>query len=930
MKSINTSLKFILKYIAVVVFFLVLSYGFVPQVLGGKIVNQSDISSWKGMTNEANSYNAEHPDDKTYWTNSMFGGMPTTATIDDFDGDLTKHFYKTFLLGKRPASYLFIALLSSFLLMLAFGMNLLPAIGASIAIAFCSYNMQIIQVGHNTKMQAIAFFPMVLAGLVYAYKCILIIPLTDKNTVSANDGDNADSTKKFATFSKNKYNWLLGSVIGSLLFAFALSFQIKANHPQITYYLALTIFAYAITLFIWILCKKQKKLIGRFFIVSAFLLVFGCIGIATNANKLIPTYNYSKYTMRGGSELVKEGEDGSDGLDIEYATSWSYGLNEMPNLLIPNFNGGCSSCNPDLKKSATESLLRRAGQTNIKETMNNLPMYWGPQPFTAGPMYMGAISIFLFVLALLLVKGKEKWWILCVSLLACMLSWGYHFLWFTKLCFNYLPMYNKFRTVSMSLVVLQTTIPLLAFICLDKILKLEYDWKKAKKALAWALGITGGFCLLMYLFPSIAGSFSGAADSQMQDILVNALIEDRKAMLKNDAFRSLLLIVSAAIVLFWYMLKKDKLDGRKRYFIAAASIIALILIDLIPVGKRYLNETHFITPKSFDNQFEKRLVDEIILEDTDINYRVLDLSVNTFNSAYPSYHHKCIGGYSPVKLQRYQDLIERYISGEINQCFAVVKDCETISEVEEKLPFLKINSLLNAKYIILGDNYAPVHNKYAFGNCWFVDSFVQAATTNEEIDLLKTTDLRNSVVLGPDFKHLATAKCFNKDCPDYSDESEDIYTMDGVVVGTNEPDYTDESEDMHTSYNKIGDNEIEHNKTAIDQIELVEYAPNRLKYKFSCSSERMAVFSEIYYPEGWKGKIKLADNSEYDVDINRVDWMLRSIILPQGEGEITMEFEPQSYKIGKNISMASSITLLVLLLISLLVKFLLTRFNKLL
>ena len=807
------------------------------------------------MANEAMTHNAAHPEDPTAWTNSMFGGMPTTATIDDFDGDWTDAIYDLLLTGRRPASYLFLTLIGAFLLMLSMGMNGIVAVAGAIAVAFCSYNMQIIQVGHNTKMQAIAYFPWVLAGIIFTYRAALA---------------------KAASWKE----WLPKTVLGATLFAFALSMQIKANHIQITYYLAIVIFVYALALLISLCIDKEKRSkIGRFFASSALLLVVGCIGIATNANKLIPTYEYTPYTMRGGSELSGSGDGHNDkGLDLEYATAWSYGIEEMPNLLIPNYNGGSSS-GPLGMDSETGKLLKRAGQPNLRQTLKHMPLYWGPQPFTAGPMYMGAISIFLFVLGLCLIKGREKWWIVVATLIAVMLAWGNHFMWFTKLWFEYAPFYNKFRTVSMALIVLQVTLPLLGFYALDKIIKGQYQKAEILKSIYIAFGITGGFCLICALLPGIAGTFYAASDAQYGEMLAETLAADRAALLKSDAWRSFGLIAVTA-VLIWWGLKKERMAA------VAFTVIILVGIDLFPAGKRYLNKEHFITPKDFSAQYELRPVDEIILEDPSLDYRVLDISVNTFNSSIPSYHHKTIGGYSPVKLQRYQDLIEKYITGEIYKVYDAVENAETVSEVTEGLPELKVVSMLNGKYIILGADYPPVVNKHAYGNAWFVSSFVPAATPDEEIALLEHADLRNSAVIGADFK---TSIDYITEIPD----------------------------------------------SVMSTIALTHYAPNELRYTFSTSAERAAIFSEIYYPKGWKAWIEPAGSygqvrkghyqptaDAKSIDLFRANWMLRGAVLPQGEGQLIMRFEPDSYQLGENISLASSIALILLLLVSLIGKFL--------
>ena len=867
-------IKKFLVYAGIILFFAVVAYGFVPQVLEGKIVNQSDIASWKGMANEAVTHNAAHPEDPTAWTNSMFGGMPTTATIDDFDGDWTQKIYKFLLTGKRPGSYLFLTLVGAFLLMLSMGMNGIVAVAGAIAIAFCSYNMQIIQVGHNTKMQAIAYFPWVLAGVIFTYK---------------------------AALSSRNARWLPKTILGAVLFALALSMQIKANHIQITYYLAIVIFIYAIALFISLCIDKAKRAqLSRFFAASAILLVVGCIGIATNANKLIPTYEYTPYTMRGGSELSGSGTGHSDsGLDLDYATAWSYGIEEMPNLLIPNFNGGSSSGPLDID-SETGKLLKRAGQPNLRQTLKHMPLYWGPQPFTAGPMYMGAISVFLFVLGLCLVKGREKWWMVAATLIAIMLAWGSHFMWFTKLWFDYAPFYNKFRTVSMALIVLQVTLPLLGFYTLDRIIKEKYPKKEFMKAGYIAYGLTAGFCLLCVLVPGIAGTFTGAVDAGQPEILIDTLIADRQSLMTRDALRSFVLISVVFVLMIWAY-RNPKVDAvgkdgsfvrKGRMTMIAFTMVVLVWVDLFAVGKRYLNTEHFITPKDFSAQYDLRPVDEIILDDESLDYRVLDISVNTFNSSIPSYHHKTIGGYSPVKLQRYQDLIEHYITPEIQEFYKVINEAETVQDLQDNLPELKMISALNGKYIIIGEDFPPVVNPYAYGNAWFVSSAVAAENPDEEIALLEYVDLRNAAVIGADFASVRTSRAFD-------------VTMSGSPV--------------------VMSSEIETSPS----ITLTHYAPNELRYSFSTDAERAAIFSEIYYPKGWKAWIEPAGaygevrNGHYQptekaqpVEIFRADWMLRGAVIPAGEGQLIMRFEPDSYQLGENISTASSITLILLLLLA--------------
>ena len=803
-----------LVYILAVVFFLALSYFYAYPLLEGKIVNQSDISGYVGMSHEMNAWNAAHPQDQTAWTNSMFSGMPTTTITAPSQGDWTQPVYDLLQAGKRPATYLFLTLVGGLLLMLSLGVEGLLAVGGAIAVAFCSYNFQIIQVGHNTKMQAIAYFPWVLAALIYAFRTTV------------------DGKKK----------WALRTLLASSLFGLALSMQVKANHQQITYYLAIVIFVYSLVLLVYLLLKNRPAL-GRFFAGCALLLVFGTAGILTNSNKLIPLAKYTVHTMRGGSELTssKSSETQSrEGLDLDYATAWSYGWEELPNLMIPNFNGGSSAGEANPKWSKTYDLLVKAGQPNAKQVVKQLPMYWGPQPFTAGPMYLGAITVFLFILGLMVVKGTDKWWIVISSIIAIFLGLGSHFMGFTKFWYDYMPLYNKFRTVSMALTVLQVTFPALGFLALSQVLRSED--KQVNRKLWKAYAISGGFCLLFALVPSLAGSFTGAVDSGQPDVLVEAFQADRRHLLVTDAFTSLLFITLAFLLI------------RFRRREAALGVGVLVLISMFSAGKRYLNADHFTSPRSFNNQFEAREVDKLILEDTDPSYRVADLTVNIFNDSHPSYWHKNIGGYSPAKLQRYQDLIDRYLARELNSVYAAAKEGSTIDEIEDNLPNLPVLSALNTRYFILGAGFEPVRNKYARGNAWFIDNLVHTSSADEEIASVGQVDLGKTAVIGPDFKEF-------------------------TVPEAGAPG---------------------------DTIVMTSYAPNELRYRYSLSSQRGVVFSEVYYPDGWTLSV---DGQEFP--LVRADWILRAAVLPAGEHEAVMRFDPQSYRFSGNLSRASSILILL-------------------
>ena len=897
-------MKNILKQAAlmlgVILFFVVLSYVFVPEVLDGKVLNQSDISQWQGMSHEIHEWNKEHPDDKTLWTGSMFGGMPTVGMYDDFEGDYTKWIYKLLMGLDRPVSFLFVTLLGAFLLMLAFGIHPLLSVAGAVAVAFCSYNMQIIQVGHNAKMQAIAFAPWVLAAIVYAYRTALgelaATPARVSIAAAQQPGPDASPVPALKAILPR-----LG--IASVLFALALSMQIKANHVQISYYLAILILIYVLVLLVDILRKKapvRGATLRNFAVASVLLLVMGGVGIATNANKLIPTYNYTQYTMRGGSELTSDSDThNSKGLDLDYATQWSYGIEEMPNLMIPNFRGGISEGLP--KSSETYKLLRSAGHPEYAAYFQE---YWGPQPFTAGPMYLGAICCFLFMLGLFLFKGKEKWWLLVATILASFLAWGNHFMAFTRFFFEYVPMYSKFRSVSMALTVLQLTVPVLAFLVLDKILKGEYT-KKEFSTKAWiAFGLTGGFCLLCWLFPSVAGSFLTEAEQGQPDTLLEALQADRSALLVADARRSFFFIVLTFALLLWAVYRP------KKSIVALSVISVLVLVDLFSAGKRYLSADDFMTKKAYKGQFAEREADKWIHQDTDPSYRVLDLSVNTFNDAFQCYHHKCVGGYSPVKLQRYQDLIDRYIFKEISRAEKVLSKVETLSEFEDQMPQMPIVSMMNGRYIIVQKDLRAAVNEGAFGNAWLVRSVCEAATPDEEIALLGQVDLHSQAVVGKDYLPQVT--------PAFVAEAQRAEATD---LGSESEAPASESD---------------------EGIVLTQYAPNELHYQFRADAPALAVFSEVFHPIGWKARIQyhpaspetaadaaaLASSATVapaepvlpvseELPLLRANWLLRAAQIPAGEGEIVMRYEPEDYVLGANISRASSILLYLLLLLSL-------------
>ena len=906
--------KNLLICLGIVLGFLVLSYAFVPQLLEGKIVNQSDISGWQGMSHEKLEWDKAHPGEPAAWTGSMFSGMPTTTIQASTKGDWTQKIYDFLLIGKRPATYLFISLLGAFLLFLAFGVHPLIAAFGAIAVTFCSYNIQIIQVGHNTKMQALAFAPWVLAAVVYTYRAAQSfrsvgaenlplaqlapsLPLASlagpsRSLAAGGQGISAPNRRSSSVAARNalgsagsealaptegiaataaqgepspcplgvqgdsRRSRIVRTILGSSLFGLALSFQLKANHPQISYYLAIMIIIYVAVLLVSLLKRKQS--LKGFWVASALLLATGLAGIGTNAIKLLPTWEYTPYSMRGGT-TAKAADDGGarKGLDIDYATAWSYGWEELPNLAIPNYNGGASS-GPLGMDSETVQLLKRAGQTNLKQVSKHLPTYWGPQPFTAGPMYMGAVTIFLFILGLCWFKGRERWWAVIASLLAVLLALGSHFLWFTKLFYDWVPLYNKFRTVSMALVVLQFTLPVLGFLMLDGIVRDASGSKVLRRKVLISGGVSLGLLLLLALLQSMFGSFTGAADAGQPEILTNALAADRYHLLWADTLRSMLLVAAAALLLLWSTFGTPEQQATiplhpqgtggvppetpcvgssslqnpisKRRMAGAVLVGVLVLADPFLIGKRYLGPDDFVSPKAFQSQFDKRPVDEMILADKDPSYRVLDLTVNVFNDSHPSYWHKNIGGYSPAKLQRYQEYIDARIAPDISRLSKAISGAVTVGEAEDRLPYLESLASLNCRYIIVGEDNPPLAYKYARGNAWF--------------------------------------------------ESQ-----------------------------------------AAGDITLDVYTPDKLEYSYSSADGGLAVFSEVYYPAGWVARLE--DGTELQVELygggsdelgTVAGGVLRCIDLPAGEHHLTMRFEPKSYSRGEAISRACSILLILLVL----------------
>ncbi|MDR0765759.1 MAG: YfhO family protein, partial [Odoribacteraceae bacterium] len=815
MKKIE--LKTLYPYLVALFLFIVVAYAYFPSLFEGKIVRQPDISSWRAAANEILQHEKQ-TGEVASWTNSMFGGMPSTMIFTRYKGNLLEPVYRCLFLGPRPASYLIVAFVSFFLLLLSFRVDYKVAIAGALAFGFCAYNFQIIMVGHNSKMIAIALSPAVLAAVVHAFR---------------------------------GHRWT-----GAALFGIALAFEILANHPQITYYLAFIVIALGLAE----LARAWKEnTLPAFFKTAAVLAVMAGLAAGTNVNHLWPTWEYGKQTMRGGSELVAEGQQKSDGLDKQYATAWSYGVGESLNLLVPNFRGGASA--PFDRQSETYQALARSNDPYANAVYQQLRVYWGPQGSTAGPMYMGAVAVFLFLLGAFVARGPVKWALVAVSLLALALGWGRHFI-LADIFHDHVPLYNKFRVPSMILVVLQVTIPLLGFLALDAIIKGKIGRLDAIKALKTAGGIAAGACLLFALFPAMGGDGLAAGEEQLLGYLGDApragvrdaLQADRLGLLQADAFRSLAYILLAAGVV-WAVIA-----GKVKGTTATVAVAALVVADAWTIDKRYLNESHFTSNREFNSQYLPRPVDKAILLDKTPDFRVLDLTTDPFNDAHPSYHHKTIGGYSAAKLQRYQDMIDLFIAPEIRALARELENARDLPAVEESLARQKVLNMLNTKYLIHDPDGLPLENRFAFGNAWFVEDHEIVASAVEEVEGLRRVDPARTAIVHEQFAGQLEGRSPRRD----------------------------------------------ENAT----VRLTKYAPDRLEYVTSSATEQLALFSEIYYPGGWQVTVDGQPAGHF-----RANYILRGMIVPAGEHVIAFRFDPFSIRAGARVSAACSGALILLFLV---------------
>ncbi|MGD9978210.1 MAG: YfhO family protein [Bacteroidales bacterium] len=695
----------LLPHLVAVLIFMAISLGFFSPLLEGKKLAQHDIAMWKGGAKEVLDYK-EKTGEVSLWTNSMFGGMPAYLISVSYTNNLLRYADRVLNFIYSPANFIFMAMLGFYILLLVMGLNPWLSIVGALAYGLSTYFFIVIGAGHNAKIRALSYVAPMIAGMLLTFR---------------------------------------GKFIGGLaLFSLCLGLNLYTGHPQITYYAA---FIMAALLVAQLYTSIKAKRVGVFGKAVGVLAIGGILAVGANFSQLWFTYDYGKDSIRGKSELTNEQHNKTSGLDRDYATQWSYGRAETFNLLIPNLMGGSSSMNLG-DKSETFKFLRRNGvpYNQTQAIVSQLPTYWGPQPSTSGPVYVGAIVVFLFVLGLFLVKGAEKWAIFSVTLLAILLSWGNHFNLLSNFFLDHFPAYNKFRTVSMILVIVEFTMPFLGFMALKEIFEEKVNGKDFMRAFKWAVGVAGGICLLFVLLGKNMFGFTGAIDQQLLSSgwpkeLLNAVVADRQHLLWADSVRSLIFVLSGAGLVLAFYHKKIK----PAYFVVALGL--LITVDMWVVNKRYIDNRNFVTPTMAAEPFNPSAADKMILADKGLDFRVFNLTVSPFNDASTSYFHKSIGGYHGAKMRRYQDLIDKHLS----------------------TGNMAVLDMLNTKYFIQQGKEGPqaMLNPGALGNAWFVDSVMLVKNADEEISALDHFDPKTTAVVDRRFEPMLKDYTPKGDSTDY-------------------------------------------------------------------------------------------------------------------------------------------------------------------
>lgn len=830
-------MKKLLPDLIAILAFVLLSFAyFFPADIENRILFQHDTAAGAGAGQEVKEY-YEQTGERSRWTNSLFGGMPMYQIAPSYDSTKSLQWvqkaYQLFL--PDYVCLTFMLMLGFYILLRVFGIPVWLAGLGGIMWAFSSYFFILISAGHIWKFITLAYVPPTIAGIVLAYR--------------------------------GKLLW------GGILTALFVALQITSNHVQMSYY-----FFFVILFFVGAYFEKawRTKTLPQFFKASAVLIVAALVGIAANVSNLYHTYAYSKETMRGKSELVQTGDAAkqtSSGLDRDYITQWSYGIDETLTLLVPNFKGGASAA-----LSQSETAMSKANPM-YSSLYGSLTQYFGTQPMTSGPVYVGAFVLFLFVLGCFIVKGPLKWALIGATFFSIVLSWGKNFMPLTDFFIDYVPLYNKFRAVSSILVIAEFTIPLLAIFALKRLLEEPEILKQEKKPLGISLLLTAGIALLLAVAPgSIGSGYVPAQEAQMLQNAVNQqmipanelsgilanLGEMRAELVSSDALRSFIIIGIGCSLLWLYA------SGKLRSSLTIAGITILCLADMWGVNKRYLNDAQFVPHSIRTGTFTKTNTDELILQDTSLDYRVLNFATSTFDDNNTSYWHKSVGGYHPAKLRRYQEMIEHHISPEMQAAYKAIATAGGEMDSVDANKFRVLN-MLNTKYFIFPAGQqrqtVPILNPHAYGNAWFVNKVQYVNNANEEIDALDSIIPTETAVVDARFKD--------------------------VLKGATE------------SY-----------KDSLSSIRLTSYAPNRLTYETNNAQDGIAVFSEIYYPDGWHVTI-----DGQPAELARADYILRTMYVPAGQHTIEMRFDPTSLHVTEGIAYGA----LALLVIGIIVAVLITK-----
>ena len=828
-------MKKLLPDLIAILAFVLLSFAyFFPADIENRILFQHDTAAGAGAGQEVKEY-YEQTGERSRWTNSLFGGMPMYQIAPSYDSTKSLQWvqkaYQLFL--PDYVCLTFMLMLGFYILLRVFGIPVwLAGLGGTMW-AFSSYFFILISAGHIWKFITLAYVPPTIAGIVLAYR--------------------------------GKLLW------GGILTALFVALQITSNHVQMSYY-----FFFVILFFVGAYFEKawRTKTLPQFFKASAVLIVAALVGIAANVSNLYHTYAYSKETMRGKSELVQTGDAAkqtSSGLDRDYITQWSYGIDETLTLLVPNFKGGASAA-----LSQSETAMSKANPM-YSSLYGSLTQYFGTQPMTSGPVYVGAFVLFLFVLGCFIVKGPLKWALIGATFFSIVLSWGKNFMPLTDFFIDYVPLYNKFRAVSSILVIAEFTIPLLAIFALKRLLEEPEILKQEKKPLGISLLLTAGIALLLAIAPgSIGSGYVPAQEAQMlqnavnqqmipanelSDILAN-LGEMRAELVSSDALRSFIIIGIGCSLLWLYA------SGKLRSSLTIAGITILCLADMWGVNKRYLNDAQFVPHSIRTETFTKTNTDELILQDTSLDYRVLNFATSTFDDNNTSYWHKSVGGYHPAKLRRYQEMIEHHISPEMQAAYKAIATAGGEMDSVDANKF-RILNMLNTKYFIFPAGQqrqtVPILNPHAYGNAWFVNKVQYVNNANEEIDALDSIIPTETAVVDARFKD--------------------------VLKGATE------------SY-----------KDSLSSIRLTSYAPNRLTYETNNAQDGIAVFSEIYYPDGWHVTI-----DGQPAELARADYILRTMYVPAGQHTIEMRFDPTSLHVTEGIAYGALALLVIGIIVAVLI-----------